>query len=942
MSEGKVIRLVNAAKEFNVGIHSIVDHLKTKGFVIEDKPTTKLTEEMYNVLSKEYQSSMAIKEKADLIAIGRSRKEKEVEVEKPTIEVVVEHKVEEVIRAKAKVEGFKVIDKIDLSPKKKEEPVPQKQEEKKEEPKIEKLPEVIVKHAAEIPKVEIKVVSKLETTKPVQKIAQPQKIEEKVPEVIAKEIVVETKAEMVELPVELKDQVIKGEADKLTGFKIMGKIELPVKTAKPTHSQAHNNDARNKRKRIAPKAVDPNVFEKKPVENKDAPKPFVNNNNNGPNRRPAGGGFTGGGRNNNFKGKPVAKPVQDVVSQKEIEDKIKATMAKLGGGKTKTSKSKYKKIKRDDARLNEEEGEETNVLQIAEFISVSELASVMEVSVTQVISACMGLGVFASINQRLDAEVIELVANEFNFEVEFISVSDQEEEDEEEEDNEADLVERPPIVTIMGHVDHGKTSLLDHIRSTKVVAGEMGGITQHIGAYEVELEDGNLITFLDTPGHEAFTAMRARGAKLTDIAVIVIAADDSIMPQTREAIAHAQAAGVPMIFAFNKMDKPDANPEKIRDSLSQMNILVEEWGGKFQTQEISAKKGTNIDLLLEKILLESEMLALKGNPKKNATGSIVEASLDKGRGYVATVMVQDGTLRVGDVIVAGQYYGKVKAMMNERGIRIKEAGPSTPVQVLGLTGAPQAGDKLKVYNDESEAKELANKRGSILREQGIRAKKHITLDEIGRRLALGNFKELNLIIKGDVDGSVEALSDALQKISTEEVQVNIIFKGVGQISESDVLLASASDAIIIAFNVRPSVNARNLAEKEDIDIRQYSVIYAAIDEVKSAMEGLLEPTFEEKIIGNVEIREVFKISKLGTIAGCYVMDGKLERKSSIRIIRDGIVIHTGELESLKRYKDDVKEVTRMMECGLKFKNYNDIIEGDVVEVFEKVEVKRKL
>ena len=944
MSEGKVIRLVNAAKEFNVGFHSIVEHLKSKGFVIEDKPTTKLTEDMYNVLSKEFQSSMAIKEKADLIAIGRTRKEAEVEKEV---------KEEEIYRpGRGKVEGFTLVDKIDLNPKKKEEEpvkpveIPKKEEKPVVEKPIVKAEPEIIRHSASIPKVEIKVVAKLETPVKQEKKEEvkPKIAEEKRVIVVEKTVENIVNQDTTEPSIPEVDKVIRGEADKLSGFKIMGKIELPTKSTKPTHPQQHggNSNDRNKRKRIAPKAVDPTVFVK-PTENKDAPKPFANNNNNGPNRKPGGGFAGGGGRNNNFKGKqPVVKPVQDVVSQKEIEDKIKATMAKLGGGKTKTSKSKYKKIKREDARLNEEEEGETNILQLTEFLPVSELANLMDVSPTQVISACMGLGVFASINQRLDAEVIELVASSFGFEVEFISVSDQEEEDDEEEENEGDLVERPPIVTIMGHVDHGKTSLLDHIRSTKVVAGEMGGITQHIGAYEVELEDGSLITFLDTPGHEAFTAMRARGAKLTDIAVIVIAADDSIMPQTREAIAHAQAAGVPMIFAFNKMDKVGADADKIRNELSQMNILVEEWGGKFQTQEISAKKGTNIDLLLEKILLESEMLALKGNPNKNASGSIVEASLDKGRGYVSTVMVQDGTLRMGDFIVAGQYFGKVKAMMNERGMRIKEAGPSTPVQVLGLTGAPQAGDKLKVYKDESEAKELANRRGSILREQGIRAKKHITLDEIGRRLALGNFKELNLIIKGDVDGSVEALSDALQKISTEEVQVNIIFKGVGQISESDVLLASASDAIIIAFNVRPSVNARSLAEKEDIDIRMYSVIYAAIEEVKSAMEGLLEPTFEEKIIGNVEIREVFKISKLGTIAGCYVMDGKLERKSSIRIIRDGIVIHTGELESLKRFKDDVKEVTRMMECGLRLKNFNDIIEGDVIEVFEKVEVKRKL
>ena len=591
-----------------------------------------------------------------------------------------------------------------------------------------------------------------------------------------------------------------------------------------------------------------------------------------------------------------------------------------------------------------EEGEiaEDTVLQVTEFISVSELANLIDVSPTEIIAKCFALGVIVSINQRLDAEVIELVASEYEIDVEFISISDEQDEFESEADNPEDLEERPPIVTIMGHVDHGKTSLLDYIRSANVIAGEMGGITQHIGAYEVVTESGKAITFLDTPGHEAFTAMRARGAKLTDIAVIVVAADDNVMPQTKEAISHAQAAEVPMIFAVNKIDKEGSNPDRIREELSQMNVLVEGWGGKFQDQNISAKTGENVEELLEKILLEAELLELKGNPKKIAFGSVIEASLDKGRGYVTTLMVQDGTLNIGDIIVAGPHYGKIKAMFNERGIKVTEAGPSTPVQVLGLSGAPQAGEKFKEFDNEQDAKSLSTHRSQIIREQGIRATKHITLDEIGRRLALGTFKELNLIVKGDVDGSVEALGDSLLKLSTEEIQVNIIHKGVGQITESDILLASASDAIILAFQVRPSLNARRMAEKESIDIRTYSIIYDAIDEVKSAMEGMLEAKFEEKIIANVEIREVFKISKVGTIAGCFVMDGKITRNSKIRVIRDGIVINTGELDSLKRHKDDVKEVTKGMECGLKVHKFNDIKPGDIVEAFEQVEIKRTL
>ena len=636
---------------------------------------------------------------------------------------------------------------------------------------------------------------------------------------------------------------------------------------------------------------------------------------------------------------------QTEIDAKTIQEKIRQTQAKLAGGaKGKKDKSKYRRSKREEMaeRRAAEQNENGNIIQVTEFISVSELASLMNVSFADVIGKCMGLGIMVSINQRLDAEVIELVAEEFGYIVEFINLEQEAESEEEIVDAEEDLLYRAPIVTIMGHVDHGKTSLLDYVRSANVVAGEAGGITQHIGAYQVTTAEGKKITFLDTPGHEAFTAMRARGAKVADVAVIVVAADDAIMPQTKEAISHAQAANLPMIFAINKIDKDGANPEKIKEQLANMNILVEDWGGKFQCQEISAKKGLNIDLLLEKILLEAELLELKANPDRTGTGSVIEASLDKGRGYVATILVQNGTLSQGDMIVCGQYHGKIKAMFNERSQRVKDAGPSTPVQVLGLNGAPQAGEKFKVFEDENGAKEVATHRAQILREQGIRTRKHITLDEIGRRLALGNFRELAVIIKGDFDGSVEALSDSLQKLSTEEVAVNVVHKGVGQITESDVLLATASDAIIIGFQVRPSMQANRLADQENIEIRTYSIIYDAIEEIKSAMEGLLEPKVERKAVANVEIREVFKITGVGSIAGCYVLDGKIARNSKVNLVRDGIVVFTGELSSLKRFKDDAKEVAAGYECGMTIKNYNDIRTGDIIEAFEEVSVKRTL
>lgn len=758
-------------------------------------------------------------------------------------------------------------------------------------------------------------------------------------------------------------------AEKLEGPKIFGKIELPVSGA---GGRPNLNDEKRQRKRI-------------PIQRKDAPvqranDPFKRPAADAPPRTPATGiaaaaGLTpgtGGGFRRDFRPAPAGgqggartgaparsggrtsflpRGEQKEIDKKEIQDKIRETQAKLAGsgGRGKSLKAKYRRAKRDEIAENAGSDDmQDNKLQLTEFISVSELANLMDVSYAEVIGKCMSLGLMVSINQRLDAEVIELVASEFGFDVEFIDMEKQlEMEEEEDRDNDEDMTARAPIVTIMGHVDHGKTSLLDYIRSANVVAGEAGGITQHIGAYEVTLPNGKHITFLDTPGHEAFTAMRARGAKITDIAVIVIAADDAVMPQTREAVSHAQAAGVPMIFAINKIDKDGANSAKIYEQLANMNILVEAWGGKFQSQELSAKQGLNVDNLLEKILLEAELLDLKANPDREATGTIVEATLDKGRGYVATVLVQNGTLQVGDLVVSGQHFGKVKAMFNERNRRSEAAPPSTPVLILGLNGAPQAGEKFRVYEDEAEAKEVANRRAQILREQGIRTKKHITLDEIGRRLALGNFKQLNLIIKGDVDGSVEALSDSLQKLSTEEIAISIVLKGVGAITESDVLLATASDAILIGFNVRPSTQASKLAETEGVEIKTYSIIYNVIDEIKSAMEGMLEPKIQEKIVANVEVRNVFKFDK-ASVAGCYVLDGKLYRNSKIRIIRDGIVIYptgegaSAELASLKRFKDDVKDVSSGMECGLTVKNYVDVRVSDIIEAYEEEEVKRTL
>ena len=805
----------------------------------------------------------------------------------------------------------------------------------------------------------------------------PAKVEEVKPKEVVPQAPVKEAAAAPEEEAPGKPEHIEMKAPRLEGPKIIGRIELPV--SQPSGG-GNRPDSREKRKR---KRI---PVEKRPETHKpdpnnstapgqgtpgSGPAPGPRNPNFNRDRRPPGtGGAPGGGgvgtprqsgggpyrpgggqhgggdrRGIPQRSGPVTAQQQEI-DTKAIQDKIRETQAKLSGStRSKNLKAKYRRNKRDemaDKRAAAENAEQSNLIQVTEFISVSELASLLDVSFAEVISKCMSLGIMVSINQRLDAEVIELVSSEFGYDVEFINLEQEAEEIIEENDNEEDLLPRAPIVTIMGHVDHGKTSLLDYVRSANVVAGEAGGITQHIGAYQVTTSTGKKVTFLDTPGHEAFTAMRARGAKVADIAVIVVAADDAIMPQTKEAISHAQAANLPMIFAINKIDKEGANPEKIKEQLAQLNILVEDWGGKFQSQEISAKKGLNIDLLLEKIGLEAELLELKANPDRNATGSVIEASLDKGRGYQSTILVQNGTLNQGDMIACGQHYGKIKAMFNERGQRVKSAGPSAPVQVLGLNGAPQAGEKFRVFENEDEAKELANHRAQILREQGIRARKHITLDEIGRRLALGSFKELGIIIKGDFDGSVEALSDSLQKLSTEEVAVNVVHKGVGQITESDVLLATASDAIIIGFQVRPSMQAAKLADQENIEIRTYSIIYDAIEEIKSAMEGLLEPKVEKRTVCNIEVREVYKISGVGTIAGCYVLDGKMTRQTKLNLVRDGIVVYNGELASLKRFKDDVKDVNAGYECGLSIKNYSDIRTGDIIEGYEEVEVKRTL
>jgi translation initiation factor IF-2 len=979
MAETTTPRLMAAAKEFNVGKETLVDFLVGKGFSKDDlKPTSKLTDEMYRALQAEFQSDKVAKLKSEQIDLPKgaaaeakrkkdeeeitfrkeekkiTKKEEPVPVPAPVVEVAevpvappvapepiapepVKEETPEVVKLEApEIEGPKVLDKIDLSsidsstrPKK----VAKKAKAKEAEPEHK---------VTEIPAPAIE-------PEPVTMQAEPQPQLEPEPDPVG---------QVEEAPV-----IENIQAEKIEGPKILGKIDLPV-----DNDTRPKTDEKRKRKRIPieKKEANPQGFQRSGQQQGGGQGFQPRTGGSGITiqpRKDGGGGQQGGGgrftpqrgrggqqggRFGNQGGNRFQPREDKQIDEKEIQRRIQETQAKLSGGSGKGKNLKKLRREKRQEMADAMEGTEDNKLQVTEYISVSELANLMDVSFAEVISKCMSLGIMVSINQRLDAEVIELVASEFGFDVEFIDMEKQMEMDEEdEEDSEEDRESRSPIVTIMGHVDHGKTSLLDYIRSATVVAGEAGGITQHIGAYQVNLPDGKDITFLDTPGHEAFTAMRARGAKVTDIAVIVIAADDAIMPQTREAISHAQAANVPMIFAINKIDKDGANPAKIYEQLAGMNLLVESWGGKYQSQEISAKQGLNIDLLLEKILLEAELLDLKANPNREANGTIIEATLDKGRGYVATVLVQNGTLRNGDLVVSGQHFGRVKAMMNERNKRVNEAPPSTPVLILGLNGAPQAGETFKVYADETEAKEIANRRAQILREQGMRAKKHITLDEIGRRLALGNFKELKVIIKGDVDGSVEALSDSLQKLSTQEILVSVIHKGVGQINESDVVLAEASDAVIIGFNVRPSMQANRLAEGAGIEIKTYSIIYTAIDEIKSAMEGMLEPKVQEKIVANVEVREVFKFDK-ATVAGCYVIEGRIKRDSKIRLIRDGIVVYptgegaSAELASLKRFKDDVKDVQMGMECGLTIKNYNDIKAGDIVEAYETEEIKRTL
>ncbi len=989
MTEGKSINLLKAAKELNIGIGTAVDFLVKKGFDVESKPNTKLGPDMYAVLLKEFQGDKIVKDEAKQIVIGKIRRDEAPVANQPETTVDAtddrENKVESTPEPAAKqvpaepaVETqqetsaeekspLKVVGKIDLDSLKKGKPAPKAEQPVKEEPKAEPVitPPVVeevkkeepveTKPQAETPKQETAPEPKVEQ-KPVEKPveAADTKKEEAKPTETPKEQVAEKKEETTKAP-EGSNDVIRARSTTLSGPKVIGKIDLPVfKSNKPvaSSSDAANNDNRRKRKRTSTpnkpgQTTGGNTGDQ---QNRPGGGPNDRNRTGGPGR-PGDRNHPGnrGRHDNRGRGTGPQTPKEEP-SEKDIQDQIKATLARLSGaGKSGkfAQRAKLRRQKRDDVALSAEEAAmeqeaQSRILRVTEFVTANELANLMDVSVTQVISTCMSLGMFVSINQRLDAETLTIVADEFGYEIEFIKPEDEETSDLEQVDSEANLISRAPIVTVMGHVDHGKTSLLDYIRKANVTSGEAGGITQHIGAYAVKLEDGRRMTFLDTPGHEAFTAMRARGAKVTDIVIIVIAADDAVMPQTKEAINHAQAAGVPIVFAFTKVDKAGSNPDRIREQLSAMNILVEEWGGKYQAQEISAKTGDNVELLLEKVLLEAELLDLKADPKKRAVGSVIEAALDKGRGIVTTVLIQGGTLRVGDAILAGSHSGKVKALTNERGERVKEAGPATPVQILGMGGAPTAGDKFYAMESEPEARQVANKRLQLQREQGMRATKHITLDEIGRRLAIGNFKELNLIVKGDVDGSIEALSDSLLKLSTDEIQVNIIHKSVGAISESDVLLASASDAIIIGFQVRPTQGSRRLAEQEQIDIRLYSIIYDAIDEIKSAMEGMLAPKFEEKIVANVEIRETFKISKVGTIAGCMVLEGKINRNHDIRVIRDGVVIHAGKLASLKRFKDDVKEVAFGYECGLNIDRFNDIEVGDIVEAYEQVEVKRKL
>ncbi len=954
MPEEKSYRLAKVAGELGVGVHTIVEHLQKKGVKLEDtKPNAKIDQAAYQILLQDFQSDKKTKDQSKTIEVQMKRDREQHlenvpskpkpaadEVEEDTFFVkdlgstkkpisskdekpqeIIEEKPLEPATERPKVEGLKILGKIDLSkkPAKPAEPIvvnEEKQEiviEEKPIIKVEEKPEIITKVIVEdIPEIAEQAI--IIEAKP--------KVEEVV--IVEEEVAiekVELKVETIE-DTEDEDKVIKANAPKLKGLSVMGKIVIPDPIVR---KKVVNEDAQKKKRK---RKLTAEKIDTKAVGNQFVKKPELK-----PDHKPA----------------PGTRPKKDEVSGKQVQEQMKQTFAKIGTQKNNAQGGRIRQQARKDRKskfLAHQEEQvvrreiQSKIIQVTEYVTANELASLMNVKVNDIITTCFSLGMMISINQRLDGEVINLLAENFGYEVEFVS-ADVQEDIIEEIDDPKDLLERPPIVTIMGHVDHGKTSLLDYIRSTNVIAGEAGGITQHVAAYEVTMADGKNITFVDTPGHEAFTAMRARGAKTTDIVIVVIAADDSVMPQTKEAIAHAQAAQVPIIFAYNKIDKDGANADKIREQLSAMSILVEEWGGKYQSQEISAKKGLNIDKLLEKVILESELLELKANPNKRAKGTVMETHLDKGKGVVATLLVQEGTLKVGDFVLGGSHYGRVRALLNERGQRITKAGPSTPVSVLGFQGAPQAGDIFNVFEDESSAKDIANKRTQLQREQGIRASKHITLEEIGRRLAVGSFKELKLIVKGDVDGSVEALSDSLLKLSKEEVQVSVIHKGVGQITESDVLLASASDAIIIGFQVRPAQSAKKLAEDEEIEIKTYSVIYHAIEEIKAAIEGMLDPEYVEEITANIEVRDVFKITKVGTVAGAYVLDGKVERSNKVRIIRDGVVVHEGEIDTLKRFKDDMKEVSKGYECGVQIKNYNDLRIGDILETFKQVEVKRK-
>jgi len=971
----KATRLSKAAREFNVGISTIVEFLHKKGFTLDPNPNTKLPNEAYLLLVKEYSTDISAKKESEKLALKDLHRKRESLTlddvsEKPATEdaekedeILVKdssgHTKNVDLKAEIKKPDIKLVGKIDLEKTSKAKPEPPKEvKEKKtavktaeapveEKKKTETKKEPPAEEQAK-PPVDLHIVGKIdletiegekkssrkekksmpeEAAAPVSE-AEPEKIIIEEPENELAEI--EETLEEITSPAAIQDkeekpiELYRPGFEKLSGPTVVGKIDLPVEEKKkPSQYQAvkidTDNDFRKKkrRKRITKEKDQVSVVKPDPSGKDKAGK------------------------------KPLLKkrPVRAEVDEEEVQKQIKETLARLTT-KGKSKGSRYRREKREaisQLRREEEDQKEQdrNILKVTEFVSVNELSIMMSIPVTDIISTCMNLGLFVSINQRLDAETMALLADEFGYKVEFVS-AELLEAVKEEEDSEEELVPRPPIVTVMGHVDHGKTKLLDYIRRTNVIAGEAGGITQHIGAYAVQLDDGRKLTFLDTPGHEAFTAMRARGAQITDIAIIVVAADDGVMPQTVEAINHASAAGVPIVFAINKIDKPTANPDKIKEALAKMNYLVEDWGGKYQSQEISAKSGLNIEVLLDKVLLEAEMLDLKANPEKPALGTVVESSLDKGRGFTATVLVKAGTLRVGDVILAGSCFGHVKAMYNERGNKIDEVGPAMPALILGLNGAPQAGDKFNVMDSDREAKDIANKRSQLQREQGLRTQKHITLDEIGRRIAIGNFQELNIIVKGDVDGSVEALSDSLIKLSTPEIQLNIIHKAVGQISESDILLAAASNAIIVGFQVRPSLAARKLAEKEEIDIRLYSIIYNAIEEIRAAMEGMLSPEVKEEIVATLEIREIFKVTKVGTVAGCYVKEGKITRNTRVRIIRDGIVIYTGELGSLKRFKDDVKEVVGGYECGLNIQNFNDIKVGDIVEGYQEVEIKKTL